>query len=176
MESAATLPSLGFSEAKAHLSDVMTTVVHGHQPQLVHRHRGKETMVLMRPDDLTRALGTFRFDPQVTYSGGEVTVALERFGILGFGVTFEEAMEDTVRELRAYAEEFFAQPVFYAATDRAEHWAWLLRFALTPPEQQVDLLLADSRASAAGSVGKERRGDRRDDTRGGGRVRARPVE
>jgi hypothetical protein len=97
---------------------------------------------------LARALESFRFEPQVVYSEGEVTVALERFGILGFGATFDEALEDAVRELRVYAQEPFAQPMLYGATDRAAHRPWLLRFALTPPDQQAALLLEDSRPTA----------------------------
>ena len=48
----AIVPTSDFSPAKARLSDVMTQVFHGHQPQLVSRHRGKEQMLLVRPDDL----------------------------------------------------------------------------------------------------------------------------
>jgi hypothetical protein len=146
------LPSVDFSEAKAHLSDVMTAVVHGRQPRLVQRHRGKEAMLLMRADDVARALAAFRFQPQVVYSEGEVTVALERFGILGFGATLEEALEDTVAELRAYAQRFFERPAFYAETDRADHWPWLLRFALTPQDGQAALLVEDSRVVAPADV------------------------
>jgi len=148
MTRATTLPALDFSEAKAHLSDVMTAVVHERQLRLIQRHRGKEAMVLMRPDDLVRALESFRFEPQVVYSDGEVTVALEQFGILGFGTTFDEALEDAVRQLRTYAQEFFAQPILYGATERATHRPWLLRFALTPPDKQAALLLEDSQAAA----------------------------
>ena len=141
MDAATTLPTVDFSEAKARLSDLMTAVVHQRQPRLIHRHRGKEAMLLLPPDDLARALAAFRFEPQVAYSEGEVTVALERFGVLGFGDTFEAALDDAVEELRAYAERYFAAAAFYAQTDRADHWPWLLRFVLTPPARQKDLLL-----------------------------------
>ncbi|MBI4492052.1 MAG: hypothetical protein HY690_04595 [Chloroflexi bacterium] len=154
MSTEPTLPSVDFSEAKARLSDVMTSVFHQRQPRLIERHRGKEAMLLMRPDDLARALASFRFDPQVVYADGgqEVTVVLEQFGVLGFGATFEAALADSVRELREYAQEFFAQFTFYSATDRAAHLPWLLRFALTPPDRQAELLIEDSRA-AAGRAG-----------------------
>jgi len=141
MSATVPLPAIDFSDAKAHLSDVMASVVHQRQPRLVRRHRGKEAMLLVPPDDLARALRTFRFDASVIHSEGETTVALEQFGVLGFGKTLEEALADALEELRAYAQRYFADTAFYAKTDRAGHWPWLLRLALTPPEQQTALLL-----------------------------------
>jgi hypothetical protein len=141
MSAATTLPSVDFSEAKAHLSDLMSAVVRQRQPRLVRRHRGKEAMLLVRPEDLARALSAFRFEPQVVHAEGETTVALEQLGVLGFGETFEAAIEDAVEELRAYAQRYFEDAAFYAKTDRADHWPWLLRFVLTPPERQRELLL-----------------------------------
>jgi hypothetical protein len=119
----------------------MAAVVHQRRPQLIRRHRGKEAMLLLPPDDLARALRAFHFESSVTYSEDEVTVALDQFGVLGFGATFEEALSDAVEELRAYAQRYFADAAFYAKTDRSSHWPWLLRFALTPPDQQAQLLV-----------------------------------
>src|SRR5712692_7927598 len=139
-ESTPALPSLDFSRAKSTLSAVMTEVVHEHRPRVVSRHRGKERMLLVRADDLARFLGEFRFEAEVIADGGEVTIALSRLGVLGFGTTVDEALEDLLVELRAYARDYFERASFYAATDRAEHAPWLLRFALTPPDQQLHLL------------------------------------
>jgi hypothetical protein len=141
-EDIAALPSIDFSRAKAELSDVMTRVVHEHRPSIVSRHRGKERMVLVRADDLVRQLAVFGFDVEVIEDGGEVTAALPRFGLLGFGASGDDALDDLVFELRAYAADFFERWAFYSATDRAEHAPWLLRFALTPPGEQRDLLAA----------------------------------
>lgn len=140
---------LDFSEAKAQLSDVMSAVVRLHQPRLVQRHHGKESMVLLEASDLARFLGAFRFEPRVTFDEGEVTIALERLGTLGFGSTLDEALDDLARELRSYATRYFAKPAFYAETDRRDHWPWLLRFAITPEDRQVELLREDARAMAA---------------------------
>jgi hypothetical protein len=46
-----------------------------------------------------------------------------------------------VAEVRLYAADYFERAAFYAATDRAEHAPWLLRFALTPAAEQRDLLI-----------------------------------
>jgi hypothetical protein len=137
----AALPSLEFSRAKSELSDVMTKVVHEHRPSIVSRHRGKERMVLLRTDDLARHLTAFRFAVELVEDGAEVTAVLPALGLLGFGATPDEAFDDLLVELRAYAVDYFERPAFYAATDRAEHAPWLLRFALTPAAQQRDLLV-----------------------------------
>jgi len=86
-----------------------------------------------------------RFDPRVTIGAGEVTAKLQHLGVLGFGETLDDAMLDLVEELRLYASDFFERASFYAGTDRAEHAPWLLRFALTPPNRQLELLFEDSR-------------------------------
>ena len=134
------LPSLAFSRAKSELSVVMTRVVHEHRPSIVSRHRGKERMLLVRTDDLARHLGAFRFDVEVVEEGDEVTAVLPSLGLLGFGSSQDEALDDLVVELRGYAADYFERPAFYAATDRADHAPWLLRFALTPAGEQRALL------------------------------------
>src|SRR5688572_25997937 len=139
------LPSLDFSRAKSTLSELMTQVVHEHSPRVVSRHRGKEEMVLVATGDLARFLDSFRFDPRVVVEADDATAELPELGVLGFGETLEEAMEDLVEELRVYSRDFFERASFYAETDRAGHAPWLLRFALTPPDQQLELLYEDSR-------------------------------
>ncbi len=146
------IPALDFSRAKSALSEVMTEVFWEHSPRIIRRHRGREEMLLVRPDDLVRYLATFRFEPEVTIDAGEVTVALPKLGLLGLGDSIDEAMEDLAEELRAYASDYFARASFYAATDRADHAPWLLRFALTPPERQVELLDEDSKETVVARV------------------------
>ena len=134
------LPSLDFSRAKSALSDLMTRVVHEHRPSVVSRHRGKERMLLVRADDLATYLGSFGFEVELVEDGDEVTAALPRLGLLGFGASREEAIDDLLVELRAYASDYFERATFFAATDRAAHAPWLLRFALTPAAEQRTLL------------------------------------
>ena len=139
-------PAVQFSQAKTGLSELMTAVVHSHRLEVIERHGGKEVAVLMAREDLLALLDGYRFSPRVALDGNEATAALEDFGILGFGETSEEAMEDLVVELRAYSQRVLVDDRdFYAQTDRASHVPWLLRFALTRPEDQIELLYADSR-------------------------------
>lgn len=69
-----------------------------------------------------------------------MTIALPRLGLLGFGATHEEAVDDLLEELRLYARDYFERASLYAETSRAGHAPWLLRFALTPAEAQRELL------------------------------------
>lgn len=133
------LPSLDFSRAKGALSDVMTRVVHEHRPSIVSRHRGKERMLLVRTDDLVAYLSSFSFELEIVEDGDEFTVALARFGLVGFGSSPDEAIDDLLVELRAYATDYFERAAFYAVTSRADHAPWLLRFALTPAAEQRGL-------------------------------------
>src|SRR4249919_3136459 len=136
----AVLPSLDFSRAKGALSDVMTRVVHEHRPSVVSPHRGKERMLLVRTEDLAAYLSSFGFELDMLEDVGEVTATLPKLGLLGFGSTRDEAIDDLLVELRLYAADFFERASFYAATDRASHAPWLLRFALTPAAEQRGLL------------------------------------
>ncbi len=138
------LSSLDFSRAKGALSDVMTRVVHEHRPSIVSRHRGKERMLLVRTDDLVRYLDSFAFDLELVEDGGEVTAALPRLGVLGFGASPDEAIDDLLTELRVYAADYFDRASFFAATDRAAHAPWLLRFALTPTAEQRALVVGSA--------------------------------
>jgi len=134
------LSTSDFSRAKAALSELMTEVVYEHRPRMISRRRGKERMLLVRADDLAEYLSTFRFKVETTKERDEVTLALPALGLLGFGESVEEARADLLTEIRAYARDFFERSSFYAETDRAAHAPWLLRFAVTPPELQAELL------------------------------------
>jgi len=135
-----TLLSTDFSEAKAHLSDLMTDVYHAHRPQLVSRHRGKEQMLLVGREDLARMLADQRLGVQVVYDEGEVTLRVPDLGVLGFGDTYEEAAEDLLSELEVYAASYFQNPARYAYTSRASHAGVLMRFAISSSEERRAML------------------------------------
>lgn len=135
-----TVPTIDFSPAKSQLSDVMTQVFHGHQPRIVSRHHGKEQMLLVRPDDLVAMLGQHRLDVQAVYDAGEVTLRVPDMGVLGIGETLDEAVDDLLVELRAYATRFFREPARFMATSRGAHAAALLRFALAGEDEQRRML------------------------------------
>ncbi len=138
-----TVPTIEFSPAKSQLSDVMTQVFHGHQPRIVSRHHGKEQMLLVRPDDLVAMLGEHRLDVQAVFDSDEVTLRVPDMGVLGFGKTLDEAIDDLLVELRAYATRFFREPARFMATSRGAHAAALLRFALAGEDDQRRMLGAE---------------------------------
>lgn len=135
-----TLLSTDFSEAKAHLSDLMTDVYHSHRPHLVSRHRGKEQMLLVGREDLARLLANHRLDVRVVYDDGEVTLRVPDLGLLGFGDTYEAAAEDLLSELEVYAASYFQNPARYAYTSRSSHAGVLMRFALSSLEGRRAML------------------------------------
>lgn len=137
------VPTIDFSPAKSQLSDVMTQVFHGHQPRIVSRHHGKEQMLLVRPDDLVAMLGEHRLDVQAVYDADEVTLRIPDMGVLGFGETLDEAIDDLLDELRAYATRFFREPARFLATSRGSHGAALLRFALADEDERRRMLGVD---------------------------------
>ncbi len=147
------VPTIDFSPAKSQLSDVMTQVFHGHQPRIVSRHRGKEQMLLVRPDDLVAMLGEHRLDVQAVYDADGVTLRVPEMGVLGFGETLDEAVDDLLDELRAYATRFFREPARFIATSRGAHAAALLRFALSNGDEQRRMLGVEQPEPAALGAG-----------------------
>jgi hypothetical protein len=139
------VPELKFSEAKSGLSSVMNDVVREGRPQLVQRN--KEAMLLVREEDMRCWLDTFRLTLRVVLDEGQVGVTADPVGVLGVGESFDGALDDLVIELAAYTQRFFERPNFYRETDAARHYPWLLRFALTHPDERRDLLVADIEAS-----------------------------
>ena len=145
-------PTIDFSPAKSQLSEVMTQVFHGHQPRIVSRHHGKEQMLLVRPDDLVAMLGEHHLDVQAVYDANDVTLRVPDMGVLGFGETLDEAIDDLLVELRAYATRFFREPARFVATSRGTHVAALLRFALAPEDEQRRMLGVEGSESGPAPV------------------------
>ena len=143
------VPTIDFSPAKSQLSDLMTQVFHGHQPRIVSRHHGKEQMLLVRPDDLVAMLDEVRLDVQAVYDADEVTLRVPDMGVLGFGETLDEAVDDLLVELRTYATRYFREPARFLATSRRLHAAALLRFALAGDDEQRRMLAIEAPEQAA---------------------------
>jgi PHD/YefM family antitoxin component YafN of YafNO toxin-antitoxin module len=136
------LPERQFSEAKSGLSEVMNEVVHDHRPQVIRRNT-KDRMLLVRPDDARRWLDTFRLELHVTLDPGQIAILAEPLGLLAVGASFDDALDALVHEIQVYASRFFGRPQFYLHTSAARHEPYLLRFALTPPDEHRALLEAD---------------------------------
>lgn len=151
--STSSVPTIDFSPAKSQLSDVMTRVFHGHQPRIVSRHHGKEQMLLVRPDDLVAMLGEYRLDVRAVYDVDGVTLRVPEMGVLGFGESLDEAIDDLLVQLRAYASRFFREPARFMATSRGAHAAALLRFALVDEDEQRRMLGVEELESEPAAAG-----------------------
>jgi hypothetical protein len=149
MSAAEAFSTWSFSEAKAGLSDVMSGVVRDHRPTVVERHRGKEAMLLLGLADLKPLLDHFRFTTKASVSEGEFVLRQPELDLVAGGETFEDAARELEELSGAYAERFLARLDFYMQTERAAHMPWLLRIALTPPQERVALLTPVSQPAAA---------------------------
>ncbi len=142
------VPTIDFSPAKAHLSDVVTGVFHQHQPILVSRHHGKEQVILVRVDDLLAMLPSDPFDVEVVYDPSSVAVAVSDLGLMGVGDTLDLAIDDLLVEMRSYVRRFFADPLRYFAAGQGARAGRLLAFALASDDAQRRILLVADEPSA----------------------------
>ncbi len=135
------IPTRLFSQAKAELSALMDQVVREHRPAVIQRRR--EAMVALSLADMRQLLAGFRFDPRVSVGRRQTTATLEDLGLVGAGRDVDGAIDDLLEEMRAYAADFVARYSFYMQTDRRAHAPYVLRFALTPADQQRELLIEE---------------------------------
>lgn len=139
----AALRERDFTSAKAQLSTVMDEVVHEHRPQIVVR-KGRESMLLVQPGDVRRWLDTFQLDLKVSLDEGAVGVLAQPIGVVGAGASLDAALDDLLENIRAYVVRYFDRQQFYSQTSAVKHEPWLARFALTPLDEQRQLLESDS--------------------------------
>lgn len=142
-----TIPAKPFSQAKAELSALMDQVVREHRPTVIERRR--EAMIAVSLPDLRALLASFRFEPRVTIGRKETVAALDDLALVGSGRSLDAAIDDLLEELRDYAADFISRYAFYTQTDRRAHALWVLRFALTPPDEQRGLLVEECTEESA---------------------------
>lgn len=147
MDPNVSLRTHGFSQAKAHLSDVMSEVVRGHAPALIERHGGKEAMLLLDTELLEPLLEPFAFSTKASVSEGEFVLRQPELGLVAGGESFDQALEELEELALAYAGQFFERCDFYRQTDRAAHLPYLLRLALAGPQERRNLLIPESEAA-----------------------------
>lgn len=133
------LPQEAFAQAKARLSDLMDQAVHDHRLQLIDRHRGKEQAVLVSVDDLGMLLEGFEFHPRVSVSEGEFVFRLPELNLIAGGASYEAALDELVELAEQQAQDFLDRLDFHMQTDRRGRLGWLLRLALTAPDQRRSL-------------------------------------
>lgn len=130
-----------FSDAKAHLSALMTEVVHDYQPKAVRRRQ--EEMFLVPQELMNAMVESFRFNPQVTVAPGEFVVRLPELNLIGAGETFDEAIDDLLDVASAFAEQYLGRLRYYAESERLARFPWVARIAFTREDARRALFEAD---------------------------------
>jgi prevent-host-death family protein len=143
------LPQEAFAQAKARLSDLMDKAVHDHRVQVIDRHRGKEQAVLVSVDDLGMLLEGFELHPRVSVSDGEFVVRLPELNLIAGGASYEDALGELVELAEQQAQNFLDRLDYYMQTDQRGQFGWLLKLALTAPEERRSLFSSAPPASEA---------------------------
>jgi len=143
----AAIRTIAFAEAKDNFSGFISSVVREHLPQIVERSRGQEAALVLPLADMLPALAACRFDARLSVAES-VVATLPQFGLVARGDDIESAIDALAAELADYCEDFFSDFDFYRHTDRVAHLPWLLRFALTPPQDRTSLLVEERESPA----------------------------
>src|SRR4051812_24384802 len=97
---------LPISDLRPKISEVFTSVVHGHSPVFVQRG-ARDLGLLIGLDELAELLRVYHFHPEVLFGEGDVSIWLPEFALYGRGASYEEAQEDLVDEVRDFVDDFF---------------------------------------------------------------------
>lgn len=126
---------MGFSEAKARLSDVFDDVQRS-RPRVVARKRGAP-VVLVRQDELTKLLAQHApFTTRMSRAeDGTVSIWLEQFQVYGSGATIPEAVEDLLDEVEQYVEEW-ADTLQHSPNHAPRRW-WVYRVELARDRDEL---------------------------------------
>lgn len=119
-----------------------------HLPQIVTRHE-RDEVALLSLDDLRELLRGHHFRTEAAVHPGEATVALPQFRIIGIAEDLDGAATDALAKLREYAEQYLQRYEFYRHTDRRDLFPLVVRFLITPEDQQLELLLEGEGVEAA---------------------------
>jgi hypothetical protein len=112
------------------ISEVFTTVVHGHAPAFVQRG-GRDLGLLIGIDELEQLLRVYRFNTEVLFGDDEVSVWLPEFALYGRGQSYAEAQEDLVDEVRDFVDDFFEDAHDYLrAPNRQRQFPFVLHAAV----------------------------------------------
>lgn len=142
------LRTRSFSEAKAHLSEVVSEVVRTHAPTVIERHGGREQVVLLDPEALRPLLARFAFTTKAAVSDGEYVLRLPEFGLVAGGETFDQAIAELEALAVDHAQDLLARYDFFRHTERAEHLPHALRLLLAAPGERRAMLVPAPPAAA----------------------------
>jgi len=138
----AMLKELGFTEARARLSELFDLVINEYSPAVVTRRR--QDVVLLRRDLLqSSVLGKYRLTVEsVREPDGSWTLSVDGLGIVVNAGNLGVARTELVGDLRQYAEDYMNRlPLFLNAPNRRSHLPYVLRIALARDSNEIAQML-----------------------------------
>jgi hypothetical protein len=142
------IEEIRFSEAKVHLSRIMSDVVRREQVVAIRRgHAGDEVMFLLPPELLSATLGDIRFSVDYLPDEEGIGIWLNDLEIGAHGADVDEARRNLIREVRAWVANYLGELRTYIHwPDRFRLWPQVLRLAITRNDGELaDLLFAPVR-------------------------------
>lgn len=130
------------TEARKGFSALYNSVFNSLQPAIISRNSSQE--VLMLRADLQKAiLSAFALQPEVIHEAdGSVTLLLDHLDLYANADSLEEARQELVRDLKAYAQDYIERAqLFLNAPNRRGHFPYVLRVLLCNSEEEIVALL-----------------------------------
>jgi hypothetical protein len=124
--------------------------VHQHRLKVVEKH-GRDPVLFLGQDEVLMLLEEYKFHPKISVSDGEFIIHLPEFGLIAGGATLDEAYDELVDLAENHAHDFVSRWMFFRETDRRDQMRWIVRFAMTPPNQRR-MLFSERTAAAPAAV------------------------
>lgn len=136
------LPELNLTAARNDFSSLYDQAYREYNPILIKRGRDEEVLMLRR--DLVQ--DTLRAYPlhaqQMKEPDSSITLVMPVLELVVNGPTRDKAIDELVAELKAYAQDFFAQSaLFFHAPNRRHHFPYLLRVLLCNSDEELRSLI-----------------------------------
>lgn len=136
------LREINFTNARKTFTDIYDSVWHRHLPVIINRHQNEEVLLLRR-ELQQEILKAYSLKPEILpEEDGSVTVALNELEIAVNGPNVDEAINELVRELKVYAQDYLDRlQLFLNAPNRKGHFPYILRVLLCDSDQEIKSLL-----------------------------------
>jgi hypothetical protein len=106
---------------------ILTEVVHRHAPVVIQRGSDDLGLLLGR-DEALALLDDRSVSPEVLRGDEGVSIWLPEFDVYGEGITYAEAKDDLLAEVRIYIDEYLTEASEYrAAPNRRRHLPHILK-------------------------------------------------
>lgn len=136
------LREIKFTNARKTFTEIYDSVWHRHLPVIINCHQNEEVLLLRRElqQDILMA---YRLKPEILpEEDGSITAALNEIEIAVNGPSMDEAINELVRELKVYAQDYLERlQLFLNVPNRKGHFPYVLRVLLCDNDQEIKSLL-----------------------------------